>query len=228
MKDNAAKAHILVVDDNPPHLDLLTLILSEHGYQVHAETDGEGALNLALNHPPDLILLDIAMPNMNGFQVCRRLKNVPSTADIPIIFISATDDTEEKVKAFQMGGVDYVTKPYQTDEVLARVEAQLALYFQRQEIERLRQRDHLYAEKLLQFVDDTMSKASHELRNPLASIKTAVYLLDRYDTLDEYQRHKLLGTIRRSTDLMANLIGELLDLAKIELPEGGDPPPSPK
>lgn len=226
MNDRIEKGQILVVDDNQPHLDLLRLMLTEHGYRVHAEVSGDAAIRLALLDPPDLILLDIAMPDINGLRVCKVLKDNPLTANVPVIFISALDSTEEKIRAFEMGGVDYVTKPYQADEVLARVEAHLALYFQHQEIERLRERDRLYAEKLRQFVDDAMNKASHDLRDPLASIKTAAFLLDRYDTLDEVQRRKMLSTIRRSVDLMASLIADLLDLAKIEIPEEQEAPPA--
>ncbi|MBM4430306.1 MAG: response regulator [Chloroflexi bacterium] len=120
-------ANILIVDDNPANLRLLSQMLTEHGYTVRPVTDGQLALGAALVDPPDLILLDIRMPGMDGYQVCQRLKAAEQTRDIPIIFISALDATEDKVRAFSLGGVDYVTKPFHVEEVLARLETHLAL-----------------------------------------------------------------------------------------------------
>lgn len=120
-------AEILIVDDKPANLRLLTQILTEHGYQVRAMTSGARALESALVTPPDLILLDIRMPEMDGFAVCTALKAQAQTRDIPIIFISALDSVEDKLAAFRLGGVDYVTKPFQPEEVLARVKTHLAL-----------------------------------------------------------------------------------------------------
>ncbi len=119
--------NILIVDDTPASLRLLAQLLTEHGYHVRPVTDGALAVAAALAEPPDLILLDIRMPQMNGYQVCARLKAEARTRDIPVIFISALDDIHDKVQAFSSGGVDYVTKPYQVDEVLARVNAHLTL-----------------------------------------------------------------------------------------------------
>ncbi len=123
----APKADILIVDDKPANLRLLSQMLVENGYQVRPAPDGSVALAAAQAQPPDLILLDIRMPEMDGYQVCKHLKADPSTRDIPIIFISALDETRDKVKAFAIGGVDYVTKPLQFQEVLARVKTHLAL-----------------------------------------------------------------------------------------------------
>jgi len=124
---NVKKADILIVDDTPANLHLLSKMLSEHGYRVRPVPDGSLALTAAQAEAPDLILLDIRMPDMDGYQVCERLKGDAKTRDIPIIFISALDATQDKVKAFTLGGVDYVTKPFQCEEVLARVETHLAL-----------------------------------------------------------------------------------------------------
>jgi sigma-B regulation protein RsbU (phosphoserine phosphatase) len=117
----------LIVDDTPINLRLLGQMLVEHGYQVRPVPDGAMALDAVHAKPPDLILLDILMPGMDGYEVCEQLKGDAQTRDIPIIFISALDATEDKVKAFAVGGVDYVTKPFQIEEVLARVETHLAL-----------------------------------------------------------------------------------------------------
>jgi sigma-B regulation protein RsbU (phosphoserine phosphatase) len=119
--------NILIVDDTPANLRLLSQMLAEQGYHVRPVPDGPLALAAVQAEPPDLILLDIRMPEMDGYEVCKRLKVDALTRDIPIIFISALDATQDKVKAFSAGGVDYVTKPFQAKEVLARVETHLAL-----------------------------------------------------------------------------------------------------
>jgi diguanylate cyclase (GGDEF)-like protein len=121
------KANILVVDDTPENLRLLSSILSEQGYKVRSALNGQMALRGAQLSPPDLILLDVNMPLMNGYEVCRQLKEHHETRQIPVIFISALDGVEDKVKAFEMGGVDYVTKPFQLQEVLARIHTHLTL-----------------------------------------------------------------------------------------------------
>ncbi len=122
-----AKGNILIVDDTPDNLRLLSNMLSRQGYEVRSVINGPMALMGVRAEPPDLILLDINMPQMNGYEVCKQLKKDEHTADIPIIFISALDDVIDKVRAFMTGGVDYITKPFQLEEVLARVENQLTL-----------------------------------------------------------------------------------------------------
>ncbi len=121
------KQNILVVDDTPANLHLLTEILSKQGYKVRAATNGPLALRSAQSMLPDLILLDITMAGMDGYEVCRQLKTDERTRDIPVIFISALDELSNKVKAFEVGGVDYITKPFQAEEVLVRVKTHLTL-----------------------------------------------------------------------------------------------------
>jgi sigma-B regulation protein RsbU (phosphoserine phosphatase) len=122
-----SQADILIVDDTPANLQLLSKMLSEHGYRVRPVSSGTMALSVAQIEPPDLVLLDIRMPDMDGYMVCEHLKADEKTSDIPIIFISALDDTQDKVRAFQTGCLDYITKPFQVEEVLARVETHLTL-----------------------------------------------------------------------------------------------------
>ncbi|TFH35778.1 MAG: response regulator, partial [Anaerolineales bacterium] len=131
---------ILVVDDMPSNLRLLSQTLAEKGYGVRTVTSGPRALESARTSPPDLILLDIRMPGMDGYEVCTRLKEDERTAHIPIIFISALDQVEDKVQAFQFGGVDYITKPFQVEEVLARTETHLALRRLQERQEKINQR----------------------------------------------------------------------------------------
>ncbi|GAB4303378.1 MAG: hypothetical protein Fur0025_44650 [Oscillatoriaceae cyanobacterium] len=118
---------ILVVDDNTTNLHLLAVILSRKGYQVRVANNGIEALNAVHASSPDLILLDVMMPDMDGYQVCHILKNNPKTREIPVIFISARQEAIDKVKAFDLGALDYITKPFQVDEVLARVDAQIRI-----------------------------------------------------------------------------------------------------
>ncbi len=122
-----SKASILVVDDTPANLRLLAGILADQGYIVQPAREGSQALSIVQGVPIDLILLDIMMPGMNGYEVCSKLKDSEKTRDIPVIFISAINDVLDKVKAFSVGGVDYITKPFQVEEVLARVKTHLAL-----------------------------------------------------------------------------------------------------
>jgi PleD family two-component response regulator len=130
----AANADILIVDDTPANLNVLSAILGKRGYRVRPAINGALALKAAQKAAPDLILLDVQMPGLDGYEVCRQLKADAQTRAIPVIFISALDDVLDKVEAFQVGGVDYITKPFQIEEVLARVENQIALHQQREEI----------------------------------------------------------------------------------------------
>lgn len=121
------KANILVVDDTPDNLRLLSAMLTQVGYEIRRVINGQTALKTAQAAPPDLILLDIMMPEMNGYEVCQHLKASEKTCDIPVIFISALDEVFDKVKAFAVGGVDYITKPFSEEEVFARVENNLTI-----------------------------------------------------------------------------------------------------
>jgi response regulator RpfG family c-di-GMP phosphodiesterase len=136
------EGNVMVVDDNPANLKLLEDMLRQRGYEVSSFPRGRLALDAAIQDPPDLILLDINMPEMNGYEVCERLKCDPRVAGIPVIFLSALNATEDKVKGFRSGGVDYVSKPFQFEEVQARVETHLKL-------RRAQQAEHHLLEKTL-------------------------------------------------------------------------------
>jgi len=127
MSETKKKSDILVVDDTIVNLKILVALLGKKGYNVRPVTSGEAALRAVYAASPDLILLDIRMPKMDGFEVCRQLKADKSTRDIPIIFVSAQHDIQDKLEAFQAGGVDYITKPFHIEEVSVRVKTQLRL-----------------------------------------------------------------------------------------------------
>lgn len=148
----------MVIDDTPANLGLLEDMLVSNGFDVAAFPRGAMALAAAAQEPPDLILLDIMMPEMDGYEVCRRLKADASTQSIPVIFISALDATESKLRAFTDGGVDYVTKPLQQEEVLARVRTHLKLREMQRELERHNHDlENLVAEKMKEISDSQLS-----------------------------------------------------------------------
>ncbi|MGB7085110.1 MAG: response regulator [Phormidesmis sp.] len=148
---------ILLVDDTLDNLRVLTALLCQRGYEIRAVTTGSAALMGAAAQPPDLILLDINMPGMNGYEVCEKLKENPQTRSIPIIFISALNEVFDKVKAFTTGGVDYITKPFQVEEVFARIENQLR-------IQRL-QRQLTVKNQRLQMAEQELSEALEQSRS---------------------------------------------------------------
>jgi two-component system, sensor histidine kinase and response regulator len=129
------KGNILIVDDTPDNLRLLSAMLTDQAYDVRSVKSGSAALMVVQAEPPDLMLLDINMAGMNGYEVCQQLKADPTTATIPIVFISALNEVFDKVKAFAVGGVDYISKPFQVEEVLVRVENQLNLHRLRQQLQ---------------------------------------------------------------------------------------------
>ncbi len=162
---------ILAVDDMPNNLHLLSSILTVLGYKVRSVTDGQMAIMAAQAAPPDLVLLDINMPGVDGYEVCQALKSHPLTKDIPVIFISALNEVEDKVRGFAIGGVDYISKPFQTEEVLARVENHLAL-------RRLQQQLEWQNQQLLNEVQQR-TQAEAELRALFAAMTDTVVVYDR-------------------------------------------------
>jgi two-component system sensor histidine kinase/response regulator len=174
-------ANILIVDDNPANLKVLEDMLRQRGHEVSAFPRGELALAAAMLDPPDLILLDINMPEMNGYEMCARLKSTVELSGIPVIFLSALHETEDKLKAFRAGGVDFVSKPFQFEEVHARVEThlklkalQFALENQNQHLEQAvaeRTRELAESNEQLKMLDrsksDFLNLISHEFRTPL-------------------------------------------------------------
>ncbi len=163
------KSSILVVDDTSNNLRLLMDILVEQNYEVRLASNGSIALQSIQSSPPDLLLLDIIMPEMDGYEVCRRLKEDPQTQDIPVIFISALNELFDKVKAFSLGGVDYITKPFQTEEVLARVKTHLSHRHLQIEL-RAENKKRQIAEEKLQEVNLQLQEALQDQELQFASV----------------------------------------------------------
>lgn len=219
------RGNILIVDDTPENLQVLSATLLERGYKVRGVINGKMAIRAAKSGSPDLILLDIKMPEMNGYEVCAKLKADGKTSEIPIIFISALDEVLDKVKAFQIGGVDYITKPFQVEEVLARVEHQLTIkrlqkeliarnnQLQQEIVERKKAEEQAAAASLAksQFV----ANMSHELRTPLNAILGFTQVMSR-DSLLSNENIENLRIINRSGQHLLELINDVLDLSKIE------------
>ncbi len=212
-------ATILMVDDNLTNIRLLADMLMSRGYQIIQAINGPDALQLAREQGPDLVLLDIFMPKMDGYEVCRKLKANADTRDIPVMFISALSETSNIVHGFEIGGVDYITKPFQYREVIARVQNQLTLTYQRRQIEALRAQDRQYFESLNRMKDQFIRMATHDLRNPLNVILGYTHVLDKLEVAesDRGLREQVSSNIRISVDKMRTLVTDLLDLAQLEM-----------
>ena len=166
--------NVLIVDDTPDNLRILAGMLTKEGYKIRAAPSGMRAMAAIQKELPDLILLDIMMPEMDGYEVCGRLKEDEQTRDIPVIFISALDKTVDKLAAFSAGGVDYITKPFQLEEVLARVRTHLAL----QEMRRKLQEQNEQLQQQNAELDAFARTVAHDLKNPLGIIVGYSQMLD--------------------------------------------------
>jgi len=211
---------ILIVDDTPANIDVLRKFLALEGYKLSFATSGDKALHIVSRAQPDLILLDVMMPGMSGFEVCQVLKANPATREIPVIFLTALNETKDKVTGFNLGAVDYITKPLQYEEVLMRVRTHLKLHAHALELEqRSRESDQARREAELANRAKTtfLANMSHELRTPLNAILGYSDLIQ--DEVSELGYRDIipdLVKIQGAAKQLLEIISNVLELAKIE------------
>ena len=208
---NQTIPNILIVDDIPDNLQILGGILDANGYRVREVPTGMLALQVAEKEKPDLVLLDIMMPDMNGFEVCRLFKKNENLNDVPIIFISALNDTNDIVAALKAGGVDYITKPFRHEEVKARVATHLKIYQQRKEL----QSQSIELKKLNAEKDKFFTIIAHDLKSPFNSIVGFSNLLVEQVREKDFEGiEKYAGIILKSSDRALELLKNLMEWAR--------------
>ncbi|EAY27694.1 response Regulator Receiver Signal Transduction Histidine Kinase [Microscilla marina ATCC 23134] len=214
------KGKILIVDDTPANIGVILSYLRDQGYKMLVAEDGESAIEQVGFMKPDLILMDIMMPGLNGFETCTSLKANKETADIPIIFMSALNETVDKVKGFQLGAVDYITKPFQQEEVLARIKTHLKMESLQKELkltnatleDRIRERT-LKLQEVNEELDRFLYRSSHDLRRPLTTLLGLVEIANI--TLADNEARELFAQVRLTAVQMDHLLKKLQMVSEI-------------
>jgi len=195
---------ILIVDDIPTNIQVLGSVLRKAGYEVAFTDNGQDAINKAKSNHYDLILLDIMMPNMDGFEACRILKTNPGSKDIPIIFLTAKTDSDSLIKGFELGAVDYLTKPFKAAELLARVKTHIALKYTTEELVK----SNAMKDKLFSII-------AHDLRGPVGNFGAALeVLIENLDTFDKDTLSEILIDLKNSASRSYELLQNLLKWAR--------------
>ena len=206
---------ILLAEDNDNLRELITDFLSEHEYEVDAVADGEDAWEMVLTKSYQLILLDVMMPDLSGFEVAQRLKSNPDTADIPIIFLTALNSTTDIVKGFQVGANDFISKPFNKEELIIRVTHQISLVAAKRII--LKKTEEL--QRTIAGRDKLYSVIAHDLRSPMGSIKMVLNMLILNLPVEKIgtEMHELLTMANRTTEDVFSLLDNLLKWTKSQI-----------
>ena len=198
---------ILIVDDNPNNIKVLAIILKQFNYKIVIAADGVGAVEMVDRVRPDLILLDIMMPVMDGYEACRIIKSKKENVNVPVLFLSALDEKESIVEGFEAGGVDYITKPFNKEELFSRIRTHLELKLVRDEIEQ--SNNHLT--ELNSMKDKILSVIGHDLRDPISSLKMTLDYLGQANlkSCDDFLDYieTMSFTINEVFSLLENLLG---------------------
>lgn len=198
METQNSKIKILLVDDNPTNLKVLSSNLADQNYKLLVANSGEWALSIAEKAVPDLILLDINLPGMNGFEVCEKLKANPITKEIPVIFLSALDDIESKVQGFHVGGIDYITKPFYKEEVQVRVETQVQLAKLKKKL--------AAKNKILEDQNSALAEALEAINEKNDALEKAINEITTISTEKEYQHQQITESIRYARRIQEAII----------------------
>lgn len=198
-------ALVLVVDDEPRNIQVVGSLLLKNGHEVIPALNGADALEKLESIHPDVILLDVMMPGMTGFELCRKLRETPATRDIPVLFLSAAADKNFVMEALDAGAVDYLTKPFHGPELISRVE-----------LHANRRKTHLLLAKVIQEKNRLLEIVAHDLKNPLTGIQFAATILQDSPGLDERQRGELVGSIADSAKRAFEIVSGLLETRGLE------------
>lgn len=211
-ESKSENATILIVDDNPNNIKVVAIILRALKYKIVIATNGEQAIELVEQTRPDLILLDVMMPKIDGFETCKIIKSKSENQNIPVIFITALNDTDSLVKGFRVGGVDYITKPFNKDELISRVKTHLDLKLTRDKL--LHTTNHLAELNALK--DKMFSVIGHDLRSPLSSVKMTLEFLSQMSKTKDDPFAENINIMLKTTDEVFSLLENLLGWAKSE------------
>ncbi len=204
---------ILIVDDVPKNIQVVGNILREEGYRIAYALNGQTALELVNSNSFDLILLDVMMPEMDGFTLCSKIKEIESYKNVPIIFLTAKNDHASLLKGFELGGVDYVTKPFRARELIVRVNTHVR---QKTENQTLLQSVSDFQD-LSEKKDKFFSIIAHDMRNPLAAFKSIAELLDKsFDEMTREDIRSYIATIRDSADRLYDLFQNLMSWSSFQ------------
>ncbi len=213
MSEESARPRILVVDDNKENVDLIKYFLKSHNYQIEKAYDGEEALEMAGKVRPDLILLDVMLPKMNGFDVCKTLKKSTSTSFIPVIMITALKELKDKIQALEAGADDFISKPFENVELLTRVKSLLRIKHYHDEL----QQKNRELMRMDQFKDELVHLIVHDMKNPIFVIQGNLQMMGMgMNDASALNFKKYVDRIDRSTQALLKMVMNLVDISKFE------------